>query len=249
MKGKFGSYAVAAVVFFRPGTLDSQPLPTEDDVVDNSPRQEAKTEIPDSESSATTSNANAKPSPETLNLLLKAKFDVLIILVHVFMLWWVSATAFCASIVGATWYKKESLQEISLLSTNVLCAVIFIFFTSIHTFGWFGVIQAGQLQRHTDAILRQLKIPNDDCYGHTEFYWFKHSILLANVSFVLVSIIWVGVWVWLVTDNRRRVNLESGGAPFSAIYDLRRPLPSNSVCRVPISKRSQYFFRISGADR
>jgi hypothetical protein len=142
------------------------------------------------------------PSSETLNLLLKTKFDVLTILVHAFMIWWVSATAFCGSIVAVTWSNRRSLREITPGSTKILCVVVFIFFTSIHTFGWLGMVETTQLQRDTDAILSQLGVPNGEGYGHTEFFWFKYSILLANVSFVLVSLLWIAIGYWLLKGSR-----------------------------------------------
>ena len=90
------------------------------------------------------------------------------------------------------------LRPISRSTTNFLCGVLFVFFTSIHLFGWLGIYETDRLQHDTDEILKQLGMPSGDSYGHTEFFWFKLSIYLANVSFVLVSFIWIGIWRFLL---------------------------------------------------
>ncbi len=144
---------------------------------------------------------------DTLNALLKAKYDFLNAVIGAAMLWWVSSVVLCGSVISTAWLQRTTLRSLAPRSLHVIGSIILVFFSSIVAFGLWAALMVIQLQRDVFGLLHELKVPNGAGYSSTEFIWARTSVLLGTTSFVFVSFLWIGVWHWLVGLRKKEAGV------------------------------------------
>ena len=137
-----------------------------------------------------------------LAVLLEKKIDFLSTYAEVSMLWWVSSVVFCAAIIAGVWrYRQELLTLEKRLTLHLFALTVAVFFASIVAYGvisvWFSTI----LRAEVISIIDDLGIGS---YGIFEYRVFGILAGIGTTSFVLILLIWLGVWVTLVREHARR---------------------------------------------
>ena len=131
------------------------------------------------------------------NVLLEKHFDMLIMLGHIGMLWWVSSTVLCISIINYT--MKYSHEKDNLFYTTGLCILIGVFFLTITLY---GIVMARYAMILKEALFTAVYFDVTGCGANIEPLFSMVSIgyLIGASSFVLML---VG---WLYVLHSKRVN-------------------------------------------
>lgn len=141
-------------------------------------------------------------SIEMLKFLIEQKISVMNTLAQVCMIWWVSGTAFCGSILAWIWTKRKELKHAQYLT--VLGSVLFVFFLTILGFGGLLVWYTVQLETELGTTLSQLPAGNNWPTFMLEVTVFRYGMLIGSSSFILLLIVWLFMWRRLHNTRTRR---------------------------------------------
>ncbi len=130
--------------------------------------------------------------------LIGSKEQFLQILLETGMSWWVSSVAFCAAIVVAIWINKEHLMDLHATRTgfyNLFMGLVFLFFLSIVIYGFWMIKSVLALRAELAALIEQAGASRG--YSGFEFTSTWVGFLIGNSSFIILSAIWLVVWISL----------------------------------------------------
>lgn len=134
-----------------------------------------------------------------LLVLLDKKIEFLNTYAEVSMLWWVSSVVFCAAIIGAVWRFRDDLTKVeSRFALHFFALTVAVFFASIVIYGIFTVSFSRTLRAEVVSILDELGVAPYRIFEYKAF-----GILggIGTTSFVLVLVIWLGLWRWLARKH------------------------------------------------
>ena len=125
-------------------------------------------------------------SQAIIKSLIEKNIDSLIMLGNVGMLWWVSATVFCLSIIKSV-YSENTISKAKSINTPITI-IISVLITSIVCFGIMAAITVDKLHLETKRLLSLLNFYND--YGIL-FKGVYLGYLIGSTSFLLFLLIWI----------------------------------------------------------
>lgn len=138
---------------------------------------------------------NQPENLETLRQLIDLKISIMNTFIQVCMIWWVSGTAFCGSILGWIWTKRSELKHAQYLP--VLGTVLTVFFLTILMFGSLIICYTIQLEAGLGNLLSQLTPGNNELAFVLEVTIFKFGMVIGSSSFLLMLVVWIIMWAKL----------------------------------------------------
>jgi hypothetical protein len=122
--------------------------------------------------------------------LINKKIALLTTIASTSMLWWVSATVFCATILGGIWRYREHIESAPF--KNSLGFLPYFFFGSVVLYGLLvtGITLFGFLD--VRALLSELGAPAN--LFDAEFLWIIVGMPVGTSSFVLFLLVWHHMW-------------------------------------------------------
>lgn len=124
------------------------------------------------------------------DVLLEKHLDMLIMLGHVGMLWWVSSTVLCISIINFT--LKYNHKKKNLFYTTGISILIGMFFLSIM---FYGLVMAKYVLILKDALFTA-EYFDVRCYGRNVepiFSMISNAYLIGTSSFIILLVGWLYV--------------------------------------------------------
>lgn len=123
-------------------------------------------------------------------------YEVLSTIASTGMTWWVSATVLCATILGATWSKRDELKKVEGWWFHSLFALVALFFVSICVFGvWNTRFAMAARDAYVNACFSgsQAVCLADEAGGFGTTV--AVSVGIGTTSFIIYLIAWIGAWV------------------------------------------------------
>ncbi len=136
-------------------------------------------------------------SNEVLTMLLQRKLTYVDTMTSAAMLWWVSSVVFCGYIISGIWTKRS--EVIKLRAFHWFFFVIFVFFFSVVVFGGWIIYATNCLQHEAAQLLGLLNVSFRFLF---EFTAIKYGTLIGTTSFVLVTVTWVSMWIYLAKEKK-----------------------------------------------
>ena len=125
---------------------------------------------------------------ETVRFLIDQKIDFINTVIGICMLWWVSATVFCASILSKIWLSKDEIIKSKSL-VFYLGVSLFTFFSSIVIFGCIVIFYITNTQNELTELVGLLGF--SDVFYLSELSLFRRGMLCGTSSFFLAWLGWI----------------------------------------------------------
>lgn len=143
--------------------------------------------------------------------LIESKEQFLQMLLETGMSWWVSSVAFCAAIVVAIWINKEHLLDLHATKAgfyNLFMGLVFLFIISIVIYGFWMIRSVLALRTELAELIEQAGLSGG--YSGFEFTSTWVGFLIGNTSFIILSAIWLVVWISLNAHFRHEKESGNG---------------------------------------
>jgi hypothetical protein len=122
--------------------------------------------------------------------LIDKKIALLTTIANTSMLWWVSATVLCATLLAGIWRHKELLSNVP--SRGLIGGVLYFFFSSIVLYGILVTVMTAFELRDVRLLLGQLGAREN--LFDPEFLWILLGMPVGTSSFVLFLFVWHVFW-------------------------------------------------------
>jgi hypothetical protein len=130
--------------------------------------------------------------------LIDKKIAVLTTIATTSMLWWVSATVFCATLLGGIWRYKDQVQTAPF--RKHLGFLLYFFYGSVVLYGF--VVTAMTLIEFLDVRMLLSMIGAPASLFDAEFLWILLGMPIGTSSFVIFLLVWHHMWRSFGTEAR-----------------------------------------------
>ena len=127
---------------------------------------------------------------EVVLALLDKKIQLLNTIANTSMLWWVSATVFCATLLGGIWRFHDQIESAPF--KRPLGFLLYFFFISVVLYGCLVTIVTAFELRDVQRLLASLGV-NRSLFN-TEFLWILIGLPVGTSSFIVMLLVWHGIW-------------------------------------------------------
>lgn len=133
---------------------------------------------------------------DILIALIEGNQQFLQTLVETGMSWWVSSVAFCAAVVVAIWLNRDNVMELYAkhrLAYQVFMSLVLIFLLSVVGYGLWMIRSVLGIKEQLAGLIEGAEANLH--YSYFEFTSIGVAFVIGTTSFMILSVIWVVVWV------------------------------------------------------
>jgi hypothetical protein len=127
---------------------------------------------------------------EIVLALIDKKIQLLNAIANTSMLWWVSATVFCATLLGGIWRFHDQIESAPF--RRPLGYLLYFFLISVVLYGCLVTVVTAFEWRDVQRLLDSLGA-NRSLFN-TEFAWILIGVPVGTSSFVIILLVWHGMW-------------------------------------------------------
>jgi hypothetical protein len=122
--------------------------------------------------------------------LIDKKLALLTAIASTSMLWWVSSTVFCATLLGGIWRYKDMVQTVPY--KKWLAFLLYFFFGSVVLYGFLVTVMT--LLEFLDVRMLLTMIGAPANLFDAEFLWILIGVPIGTSSFVIFLLVWHHMW-------------------------------------------------------